>query len=73
MNPTLVQFQIADLHRQELLQQAQRARAARELVEARSHNLLRPVARRLIQIGEKLQESAPVSWSLTQPEAHLVK
>jgi cell division protein ZapA (FtsZ GTPase activity inhibitor) len=72
MNSILVQHQLADLHHEEMLRQAENARNSR-LADTRSPNLLRSVAQTLVRVGEKLQEAAPTSWSITQPEPHLVK
>jgi hypothetical protein len=72
MNPVLVQHQLADIHHQELLRQAENARQMQSS-EPSKPNVLRSVANTLVQMGEKLQEAAPTSWSLMQPEPHLVK
>jgi uncharacterized protein HemY len=72
MNSILVQHQLADLRHQELLRQAENVHTAQS-TDTRTPNVLRIVAQTLVQVGEKLQETPPTSWSLVQPEAHLVK
>jgi hypothetical protein len=72
MNSVLFQHELANLHRQQLLDQADNARNA-ELVNTRTPNLLRTVANTLVQMGEKLQETTSADWSIMQPQPHLVK
>ncbi len=70
MNSILVQHEVAKLQHRERLQQAERAHQAEQ---ENSVSLMQNIAEHLVKFGEKLQESTPVSWSLSQPERHLVK
>lgn len=73
MNSVMVQHQISNLRHQERLQDADRFHALHQDKDENSFNLIQSVAEKLVNFGEKLQESAPASWSLSQPERHLVK